>query len=219
MEKKQITVPLIPQLEEQSIEHINRLLDECGAMMRIDCVNWQKQFPYMPLTTVAIARTNTVLYIKYMVKGIMLKALYSNDLDPVYKDSCVEFFCQLPEADTYMNFEFNCIGTCLAGTRKSRNEGVVLYTPEALKQIVRYSSLGNRAFCEMEGMFEWELTVGIPFSLMGIDATRMPEKIFGNFYKCADDTNSPHFVSWSPIHTPEPDFHRPEFFGEILFRE
>ncbi|WP_262895053.1 carbohydrate-binding family 9-like protein, partial [Parabacteroides distasonis] len=26
---------------------------------------------------------------------------------------------------------------------------------------------------------------------------------------------NPHFVSWSPIDLPEPNFHCPEFFGEI----
>ena len=217
MKKRQITVPYVPQLAGQPIEHVNQQLEECGTMARIDCVNWLEQFPYMPLTTIAVARTSTILYIKYMVKGSMLKALYSNDLEPVYKDSCVEFFCQLPDADNYMNFEFNCIGTCLASTRKSREEGIVMRTPEELRQIIRYSSLGKRAFCEMEGMFEWELTVGIPFRLLGLDPEHLPEKIKGNFYKCADDTSMPHFVSWSPIDTPEPDFHRPEFFGDILF--
>jgi hypothetical protein len=52
---------------------------------------------------------------------------------------------------------------------------------------------------------------------MGLDAKNLPEKIRGNFYKCADDTEMPHFVSWSPIHLPTPNFHCPDFFGEIYF--
>ena len=27
----------------------------------------------------------------------------------------------------------------------------------------------------------------------------------------------PHYLSWMPIDTPKPDFHRPEFFGKINF--
>jgi hypothetical protein len=69
----------------------------------------------------------------------------------------------------------------------------------------------------MEGMFEWELTVKIPLRIMGIDPNNLPEKIKGNFYKCADGTDSPHYVTWNPVQTPTPDFHRPEFFGELYF--
>ena len=27
----------------------------------------------------------------------------------------------------------------------------------------------------------------------------------------------PHYGAWSPVGTPKPDFHRPEFFGELVF--
>ncbi|MDR1556412.1 MAG: hypothetical protein LBS88_05185, partial [Tannerellaceae bacterium] len=35
--------------------------------------------------------------------------------------------------------------------------------------------------------------------------------------KCADDTDTPHYLSWNPIAVSAPDFHRPDFFGEIYF--
>ena len=44
----------------------------------------------------------------------------------------------------------------------------------------------------------------------------LPKAVRGNFYKCGDKTAHPHFVSWNPVGTPSPDFHRPEFFGELL---
>jgi hypothetical protein len=147
----------------------------------------------------------------------MLKATFSNDQEPVYQDSCVEFFCMPVGADRYTNFEFNCIGTCSASSRKSRHEDVVPFSPIEMQTIKRYPSIGRRAFNEMEGMFEWELTVKIPFELIGIDSTNLPEKILGNFYKCADETDSMHFVTWSPVHTEKPDFHCPEYFGELYF--
>ena len=77
------------------------------------------------------------------------------------------------------------------------------------------SSLPHTAFPEKLGVYSWELVVAIPFRLMGLDPDNLPEKIMGNFYKCADDTEFPHFVSWSPIGLPTPNFHCPEFFGEI----
>lgn len=36
-----------------------------------------------------------------------------------------------------------------------------------------------------------------------------------NFYKCGDGLTVPHYLSWSPIVTEKPDFHRPEFFNQI----
>jgi hypothetical protein len=34
---------------------------------------------------------------------------------------------------------------------------------------------------------------------------------------CADATSHPHWLSWSPANLSEPDFHRPEFFGTLVF--
>ena len=38
----------------------------------------------------------------------------------------------------------------------------------------------------------------------------------GNFYKCGDETDYPHFGMWNPVGTEKPDFHRPEYFGELI---
>ena len=62
---------------------------------------------------------------------------------------------------------------------------------------------------------EWSMLKIIPFSLLGL--TEKPEMLKGNFYKCGDKCAQPHFLSWAPIDLPEPNFHCPEFFGEITF--
>jgi hypothetical protein len=85
-----------------------------------------------------------------------------------------------------------------------------------MSQIKRYASLGNEPFEEKKGNFDWTLTVEIPFSLLGIDPDNLPESIRANFYKCGDGTSVPHYVSWNPIEVENPDFHRPEFFGELV---
>ncbi|MBO7549226.1 MAG: hypothetical protein J6T77_04585, partial [Clostridia bacterium] len=38
----------------------------------------------------------------------------------------------------------------------------------------------------------------------------------GNFFKCGDETDAPHFGTYNPITAPEPDFHRPECFAEFV---
>ena len=68
------------------------------------------------------------------------------------------------------------------------------------------------------GIWNWRVTVVIPFSLIGVDPENLPERLRANFYKCGDKTAHPHFLSWNPVGTPSPDFHRPDFFGELILR-
>ena len=102
----------------------------------------------------------------------------------------------------------------IAARRTSRDIKTSL-SQEEYKSIIRLPSVRRRAFEEIKGIHTWNLIVVIPLKLMGLDPSNLPEKILGNFYKCADETMNPHFVSWSPIDLPEPNFHCPEFFGEI----
>lgn len=214
---KKIFVPYAGDLNGVNIKKASAILDKVGTESEIKILNWPDQYPYRPTTYFRIARSENAIFIKYSVVGSMLKAVYTEDHSPVHEDSCVEFFCMPEGAEKYTNFEFNCIGTCSASSRKGRSEDVVPFSAEEMKTIERHSSVGTEPFKEKEGMFEWDLTVKIPMKLMGLDAENLPEKIRANFYKCADDTNSVHFVSWAPIHVETPDFHRPEFFGELHF--
>ena len=214
---KSLIIKYIEALNDINIELAGNVLETNGDLSTIEILNWPNEFPYRPITQFYIARSNDSIFIRYSVRGSMLRAIYSNDQDPVNEDSCVEFFCKVPGNNKYMNFEFNCIGTCKASKRVSRNIDVTPYSREELSMIKRSPSLGRRAFNELEGMFDWDLTVKIPLRIMGIDPANLPEKILGNFYKCADGTDSPHYVTWNPIKVEKPDFHRPDFFGELYF--
>ena len=214
---KSLNIKYISLLDYADIERAGDILEESGKRDTIEILNWHDKYPYKPITYFNIARSKDCIFIKYSVQGSMIRAIYSNDQESVHEDSCVEFFCMPVGAEKYTNFEFNCIGTCAASSRKGRNEEVIRFLPEELQTVKRYPSMGRRAFNEMEGMFEWELTVQIPMKLLGVDPENLPEKILGNFYKCADGTNSMHFLTWSPVPTPTPDFHRPEYFGELIF--
>ena len=39
-------------------------------------------------------------------------------------------------------------------------------------------------------------------------------KLRGNFYNC-DESIHPHFGTWNPVVAAQPDFHRPECFGDM----
>ena len=213
---KRVAIPYCPCFADKSIEHTNALMDDKGVSLSIDQANWHEQFPYKPLTSVYLARTDQMLYVKWHVVGVMLKAVYTRDGEAVFNDSCVEFFCKTPGSEYYYNLEFNAIGTARCARRRSREEDVQPFDEEQYRQILRYSSLGRRPFCEIDGQFVWDLCVAIPLPLLGIDSAHLPKMLLGNFYKCADDTQARHYLSWSPVPTKQPDFHQPQYFGELL---
>jgi hypothetical protein len=213
---KRLFIPYLSELNTLSVDQASDFLDENGGRISIEAVNWPEQFGYKPLTTVCVAYSRSAIYILFQVHGNCLRAANTKDNQNVNEDSCVEFFVKLPESTSYYNFEFNCIGVCRAAKHLGDRHHSTDFTPDQLKKIDRWSSLGTRAFREINGLFSWELCVCIPFELLEVDPQKLPERLLGNFYKCADATEQPHYVSWNPIRTDKPDFHRPEYFGDIF---
>lgn len=199
----------------KTMSEISLYMDKHLKSEYIDMLNWPVKFPYKPACKFKVAYTDTKLYIRYYIAEKNIKAIFKADMDSVWEDSCVEFFCKIPGQDFYYNFEFNCIGTCLATQRKGRDENVIPFTIEQLKQIERFPSLGIQPIEEKSGYFEWSLTVALPFKLIGF-TPKKNQILEANFYKCGDNTADPHFLSWNNIVTPQPDFHQPDFFGELI---
>lgn len=214
---KSLSIPYLAELNTISMDQTSEFLTEKGSRCSIETVNWPKTFNYRPLTTVSAAYSQTAIHLLFQVHGNCLRAANTQDNQNVHEDSCVEFFVKQPGSETYFNFEFNCIGVCKAAKHIKDRFNATNFTLDQLQKIKRWSSLGKRAFHEMGGLFSWELSVCIPFELMEIDASKLPVKMLANFYKCADATEQPHYVSWNPILTEKPDFHQPEFFGELFF--
>ena len=200
-----------------SIKEAIALLSNNCTYEAIDVLNWASSFGHKPETKFAIACSDDSFFLHFLVVEESVKALFANDQESVWEDSCVEFFCMLPEQPFYYNFEFNCIGTCVATAREGREKNVRPFDADQLAQIERYASLGNQPFGEKHEKTAWEICVKIPFVLLGLDKKKLPKKLRANFYKCGDKTAIPHFVSWNPIQAKNPDFHLPEFFGEIYF--
>ncbi|MDR2473527.1 MAG: hypothetical protein LBD53_08230 [Tannerella sp.] len=211
---KSLKVPFVPSLDGLDIKDVAASMETTALRESIDVINW-KEFPYKPIVVFDIARGAKEMYIHYFVRGLSLKAVADKDGQFVHIDSCVEFFMRKKDEQSYINFEFNCIGTCLAARGDSRHDRTPFEADEYLK-LRRYSTVQKLPFAELKGLYEWELTVAIPFELMGLDGANLPDMIRGNFYKCADETANPHYVTWSPIGLPKPDYHCPDFFGEIL---
>ena len=183
----------------------------------VNNVNWPEGWPEKPEVSVDVTNDHEKLYLTFHVKGEQLRAVTTEDQGPVWEDSCVEFFCQVPGEKHYMNFETNCIGAMVASRRLGREEDVQPLTKEEMALIQRHCTYPRKAIEEQDGIFEWNVALTIPLKLIFRDKSPVfPQKLRVNFYKCADMTKKPHFVSWQPITLPKPNFHCPEFFGEIV---
>ena len=214
---KHLLIPFIALLENMNFAELELAMEKDAAKATVSEVNWPEVYSYRPDCSVAIARSETCLALLYRVTGLDLRATALEDNGHSWEDSCVEFFVENPTDGSYYNFELTCIGSLLASNKRSRHDGT-RFTPEQLSRIKRFSTLPHEAIEERDTVRSWTVAMLIPFDLIGVDPDALPEKLRGNFYKCGDLTAHPHFVSWNPVGTPKPDFHRPDFFGDLYLR-
>lgn len=208
-------MPYIEGLEEMDITSLRKALKSAASVVNVDNVNWPDAFPYAPDCKALVARSRESLAVSFDVSGMDLRATQMEDNQRSWEDSCCEFFIQ-GGSDEYFNIEITCIGSILMAKGSGRNGRIQLSNSDVAK-IKRWSSLEKKQYLEEGGNFSWNVTVLIPFTLLGLDPDNLPDQLSGNFYKCADLSAHPHFLSWSPIDTENPDFHRPEFFGKLFF--
>jgi len=88
-----------------------------------------------------------------------------------------------------------------------------------MKSIDRWASLSTEPFDTRIEPTKWELSLRLPISTFFLHKLNRFDGLTasGNVYKCGDCLPVPHFISWNPIKTENPDFHRPDFFGQINF--
>lgn len=209
-----ITIKKIPLLDITTPNKCRALLtQETAHALRY--LNWKEQFPYFPRVVFQMAHNSKELFIRFSVDEETAAARMTENNSQVCRDSCVEFFLSLDDSG-YYNFEFSCTGVTMLGFRKSRPQAVYA-TEEIISRIKRHPSLGQGCFDETIMTKPWELLVAIPTTALfkhhldnwdGITAK-------GNFYKCGDNLSKPHYITFAPIDTEKPDFHRPEFFVEL----
>ena len=198
------------------VSSLPKLLDEEKiGLQPVSKVNWN-EYPYCPKVEFRVAHTEDAILLHFKVTEASVRARYGEDNGSVWTDSCVEFF-SIPAGDgIYYNIECNCIGTVLVGVGPQRNNRE--HAPaDVTVQIQRWSSLGRTPFEERVEEVTWEVALVVPYTVFfKHQITSLDGKeIKANFYKCGDELQTPHFLSWNPIEIEQPDFHRPDFFGTL----
>ena len=218
MESNFVQITRITSTQLTNMAQFASALEKQAVVHQIAQLNWP-EFSYRPKVSFRIGHTNDRIVLKFYVEEEAVRAVETRINGEVYKDSCVEFFVSL-DGVHYYNFEFSCIGTPHVAYGEGRHNRQLL-PEEILRKIQVESTLGNEPFETKTGGFAWELTTVIPvecfihnpeLKLEGLSAK-------ANFYKCGDELPTPHFVTWNPVGTSQPDYHRPEYFGKIEFEK
>ncbi|MDD4922516.1 MAG: carbohydrate-binding family 9-like protein, partial [Bacteroidales bacterium] len=130
---KSLSIPFLPELNSITVDQASDFLDENGARISVEAINWPEKFGYKPLTTVCVAFGSSAIYILFQVHGNCLRAANTEDNQNVNEDSCVEFFVKQEDSDSYFNFEFNCIGICKAAKHVKDRHHFTHFTKEQLR--------------------------------------------------------------------------------------
>lgn len=178
---------------------------------------------HFPETKVKLRYGQDHIYVIISVMDRYIKAVAKKTQGRVWEDSCVEFFFS-PGPDVergYFNFEANCKGVFLFkfNTDNGKSKGFV--SEADCKRIKISHSLTREVEQEYTEPENWIVEYSIPFSLlskyMKVDEPGPGVNWRANFYKCADKTSHPHWLTWAPVDYPEPKFHLPDFFGRLDF--
>lgn len=215
---KELKVKEITANKDVTLAQVSELLEDKAQLHTIDILNWDA-FLYRPKVSFRIAHANNQIWLKYYVKEENILAQVDTINGGVAGDSCVEFFFDPRGDGNYYNFEFSCIGMPHLAYGPGRHERQFVDEEMIKEQIAIISSLGNEPFEERTGGYSWEMTMIIPASILiedeGIQLKGL--KTRANFYKCGDRTSERHYLSWNAVGTETPDFHRPEYFGKLVF--
>lgn len=189
---------------------------DCNTVWEsIACDNWN--YATDADVKFSICHDNQNIFLKFKVSESDVKALNTNYHEPVYEDSCVEFFISF-DGKNYYNFEFNCIGNILAayGDNRDTRESI---DNKLLDKIVRVPSLGNQPVDIPGKVTSWDLDITIPIECFVNESieTLNGVEVSCNVYKCGDKLNTPHYLSWAAIDHPQPNFHLIDFFKTVTF--
>lgn len=130
-----------------------------------------------------------------------------------YEDCCLEFFFRPMENDPrYFNFENNAVGCYFLGIGSGLGD-LVRLIPDADEDLF------GRKVTKFDG--GWEITYKFQYAFIkrffADFKVYSGKRIYANCFKCADLTEPPHYLSWSPVPTENFTFHKPDFFGEMIF--
>ncbi len=176
---------------------------------------------FIPVVKAKMAYDDNNIYLIYQVQDRYVKSVTTQIGGPVWKDSAVEFFFS-PDTNlpgNFFNFEINGGGTPLLGYRSTPR---IRIDTTDIKKIEIAHSLPKTVDKEISEPITWTVEFRIPLDMLTkySNVTRPKKGVVwrGNFYKIAEITSNPHYLTWAEITPPGKSFHTPQFFGWLKFK-
>lgn len=178
---------------------------------------------HRPKVQAKLAWDDNALYIIFYVEDHYVRAVAKKYQDSVCKDSCVEFFFT-PGSNlglSYFNIEINCGGTVLFCWHPEGRDAMPIAAKDCDKVEISHI-LPKIIDPEIKEFTTWTIEYRLPFTIVKkycpCAAKPAPAVVWkANFYKCADATSHPHWLTWSFVNYPSPRFHMPKYFGTLKF--
>ncbi len=161
------------------------------------------------------------LYVAFLVQDAHISGTRTERDSTVWKDDCVEVFTapnpDLPKA--YFNLEMNVRGAILDSYHPSEKSQKIegKWNPDGIRIKTSVSGTLND---DSDSDRYWILEAAIPFAGFSHVAKHTPPENGDvwhlNLNRLGGKTNQ-QFSQWSPGTSPEPQYHRPQDFGRVIF--
>ncbi len=198
--------------------------DPWNSIVPLKLIHFMGEEPdHFPDVSVRLAYDDDGLYVIYRVHDRYLCARKKHYQDRVCEDSCVEFFFTPGEKrlNGYFNLEVNCGGTAYFHHQLGRGIEDVPVSDADFSFVQIAHTAPKNIDPEVTESTIWVVEYCLPFKILGNYAPitwPTPGVIwYANFYKCADGSSRPHWLTWSKVDLPSPDFHQPNYFGRLVF--
>ena len=180
-------------------------------VLAIDSYLWSDVRSIVP--SARVAWDQDALYVRMEAIEPHILRRFTGDLDMVCQDSCLEFFFCPEEGQRYFNFEVNPNGAIYVGFGGLRNNRFRLYSNQ-------FRELFSVKPFEIDGGWGIELRIPVSFIQIYVPDFQLYSGLTlrANFYKCGDETQQVHYMSWNPVELPKPDYHQPDFFGSLILK-
>lgn len=195
------------------------------SVKAIHLSNYMGQIPsFRPNVYVKMMYDKDNLYLIFKVKDRFVRSIVDEYNGPVSTDACVEFFFSpdISFPERYFNLEINAGGIPLMSYHVYGQKEYQKFSIEDLKKIEIAHSLPGKVDTEIVSPITWTIEYKLPVSILKkYGSVAYPEagKIWkANFYKTASKGSNPHYITWSKVDNEKPNFHLPQFFGEIKFK-
>ncbi|MDB5120040.1 MAG: hypothetical protein JWN56_1258 [Sphingobacteriales bacterium] len=221
---KEVSVYKVKQLETPMEINGNWNKPQWRKVKEIQIRNFMGLIPsFRPKVQAKMMYDKQNIYVIFLVHDRYVRNMIEDYNGPVSSDACVEFFFSpdMNFTERYFNLEINSGGTPLMGYHTDGRKKYQLLEHADLDKIEISHSLPKKLEKEITEPITWTIEYRLPLSVLqkfsNITAPEPGVVWRGNFYKTSSMSSNPHWMTWSVVNNPKPDFHLPQFFGILKF--